>query len=58
MQKKRGRPKLPRDFISGEKFEKIKCPTCNETYRRMVHDREQIVCPRCLNKDSIDDLVS
>lgn len=56
--KKRGRPKLPRDFISGEKFEKINCPTCKKNYRRMMHDNEQIVCPRCLNKEYLDGMDS
>lgn len=52
---KRGRPKAPRDFLTGMTFETIKCPTCNEKYRRMRHDRDQIVCPRCLNKTREED---
>lgn len=39
-------------------FEKeiVCCPTCKTDYQRVVIDRQQIVCPRCINKEIIERL--
>ena len=40
---------MKKDFLKQEK-ETVKCPSCGDKYERMQLDREQIVCPRCLNE--------